>query len=133
MVVFGIMTKDNPVVEKYFMKWFNKYQDDVIGSKLMSCSLNGIKLDNNNILTVIRADFFVNVPFYWLGYATLLATFLIFGWSWFLLPGLLLSGTRLLFTSQFYHNSIRRGLKKAGYNDIIVFISSDDVVRKVLL
>jgi len=133
MVVFGIITKNDSCIEPFFNDKMNKSREDPILKNIFISSNKTILLDNNNLLTVLSIDFVFNFPFYYLGDISLLSVFFLFGFHWYLIIPGLLSATRLLWSSVYYHNGIKKGLLKRGYNDSVAFIHSNDIVRKVLL
>ena len=133
MVVFGVITKNEAVIKPFFDEWFNKVVSNPLTKSLMVCSVKRLHIENDNILTILQIDFIVNFPFYWFGYAGFVSVFMLFGWSWLLIPTIFLSATRLLWSSVYYHHSIKKNLLKKGYKESVAFIQADNIIRKVLL
>jgi hypothetical protein len=120
MAVFGVdfrndSLSDSSIIKKYVAAVRTRLSlNDFLKNPFVSSSVN---LVNPGLLVLVINPVF---PAFYKGVAIItLALFLMFGWNWLMIFGVIGSLSGLFYSRLYYFFMFRRGLRKSGYKGVI--------------
>lgn len=126
MAVFGVKTPENEDLDKCV----NSIRVRLMGENLVLNPFRGSIRRMNGVYVFNMTPVYPN--FTWAGWLSLLATFYFSGWTWWLLPSLVLVGLGFFWSSYFFYLMFRLALRKDKIRIDTKMLTGSRLIEEVL-
>lgn len=127
MAVFCVEVNENPRSRVFF----NSVMKNLGKSDIVRNPFKGdLRKMDKGLYLIDMTPIWPNIAKYGIFFAV--GPFLLFGWGWWVYPGVFLSLLGFFYSRIFFYLMMRAGLKKAGYNDKVRLVPDSEALRRVV-
>jgi hypothetical protein len=136
MALFTVLTEPSQIVDTWMSQTKERLKDD---NWIMNPFKGGIRpFDYLEEIPSIKAGYIIYIEPIWYnfakwGWVIALGVLVIWGWTWYVWPGVVLGCLGFFWSKYFYFGVALLGLKKAGYKGKVQMLNNDTVIRKLLI
>jgi hypothetical protein len=132
MVTFGIVAQQHPFLQAYLEDTDERLQNVNMITNPFKGFCKVMPLKKPNILAVIKIDpIYMDVSL--IGILGILGIYMIWGFTWWMLPFILIALSHYFYTTAFYVWMFKKGLIKTGYKPAFQVINPSQIVELMLV
>ena len=130
MAIIGLELEENNIINDFIVTMQDRLKSNNLvknpfNTKCYMSSKDGIKLF---ILSIDPVYFNYSI----FGWIISFGAFVLKGFSWWLLPGIVLGSLGVFWSSHFYYYMLRFALKKKGYTGSILRLNQEEIIKRLI-
>ena len=131
-MIFGVVGELDDNLEQFMQATDNRLKNNNMlvnpfRGKIISFNLNTTTKELKTGYAIYIKPLYFNFSYY--GWLMALGVYLIWGISWFMLPGIIIGALGIFWSKFFYYIMLKLGAKKSGYNGELKFISAEKILK----